>query len=44
MIEFIISLLRSPAIGVFTKATDYLAKIEYHDGTNWQPLSSKIVF
>ncbi len=31
-------------IGVFPKAADYLTTIQYHDGTNWQPLSNIIVW
>jgi|GEM_PF-2998776 len=31
------------SIGTFPKATDYLTTIEYHDGTNWQPILNKIV-
>lgn len=32
------------AIGAFPKAADYLTTIQYHDGTNWQPLSNIIVW
>lgn len=30
-------------LGTFPKATNYLTTIEYHDGTNWQPILNKIV-
>lgn len=32
------------AIGIFPVAVDYLTTIEYHDGTNWQPINNKIVW
>jgi energy-coupling factor transporter ATP-binding protein EcfA2 len=32
------------ATGAFPKAADYLTTIQYHDGTNWQPLSNIIVW
>lgn len=31
-------------MGVFPKALDYMTTIQYHDGTTWQPLSTKIVW
>lgn len=30
-------------IGAFPKAADYLTTVQYHDGTNWQPLSNLII-
>lgn len=32
------------AIGAFPKGADYLKTLQYHDGTNWQPLSNIIVW
>ncbi|PWK76568.1 AAA ATPase-like protein [Mucilaginibacter oryzae] len=37
-------LIGRATIGAFPKAVDYLTTIEYHDGTNWQPLKNKIVW
>ncbi len=36
--------LITTAIGNFPKAVDYVDTIEYHDGTNWHPLKSRIVW
>ncbi|MFT3902082.1 MAG: hypothetical protein QM727_02875, partial [Niabella sp.] len=36
--------LTGTPIGVFPKVIDYLTTIEYHDGINWQRLSSKIIW
>lgn len=38
--EFLIS---SP-IGNFSKSSDYLSNIHFHDGSNWMPLVEKLVF
>lgn len=43
--ETIHAFLTSQAtIGDFSKAADYLTTIEYHDGTNWQPLNNRILW
>lgn len=42
--ERIHNYLTGTAIGAFPMAANYLTTIEVHDGTNWQPITNKIVW
>jgi hypothetical protein len=42
--ERIHNYLTGTAIGAFPLAVNYLTTIEFHDGTNWQPITNKIVW
>lgn len=42
--ERIHNYLTGTAIGAFQLAANYLTTIEFHDGTDWQPITNKIVW
>lgn len=42
--EGVYNFLINSSIGVFPKSPNYLNSIEYHDGSNWKPLSDLIVW